>query len=85
MSDILGGTRNIEYDGPESSQDYVHQLEESREEMAKETASLRNELEEVHDQLHFLRCLEAVGVDNWEGYGIAQDMYKEEYKEDEDE
>lgn len=30
------------------------------------------------DRLGFLNCLEAVGVDNWEGYGDAWEMYEEE-------
>lgn len=31
----------------------------------------------VEDQA-FLWALEAAGVDNWDGYGVAREIYKEE-------
>lgn len=31
----------------------------------------------VEDELIFLDCLHGCGVDNWEGYSDAQDMYRE--------
>jgi len=31
---------------------------------------------------HFLNCLEASGVDNWEGYEVAKERYKLEAKAD---
>jgi len=33
------------------------------------------------DDLVFLGCLEAVGVDNWQGYDIARDMLLEQLSE----
>lgn len=40
----------------------------------------------VYDSLvedsQWLGCLEAAGVDNWEGYDTAVEMYQEEYKDD---
>lgn len=39
--------------------------------------------EEDEKDLNWLRCLEQAGVDNWEGYGIAQDIYDEQYGEEE--
>lgn len=30
------------------------------------------------DSQHFLNCLEAVGVDNWQGYYDAYEMYNAE-------
>ena len=39
------------------------------------TESIRNE--ELQKDADWLRCLEAAGVDNWEGYGVAQD-YRDE-------
>jgi hypothetical protein len=38
----------------------------------------KKEYDELVNKSYFLNCLEACGVDNWEGYGIAQDMYDEE-------
>lgn len=35
------------------------------------------EYEELLDALDFLQCLEASGVDSWEGYDIAYDMYED--------
>lgn len=40
---------------------------------------LSNErLDELHDSEHFLYCLQAAGVDNWEGYDIANEIRREE-------
>ena len=36
------------------------------------------ELCRLRDRDDFLSCLEAYGVDNWDGYGDAQDLYEEE-------
>lgn len=33
--------------------------------------------EEMLEELRFLRCLEAAGVDNWDGYDYAQEMFQE--------
>jgi hypothetical protein len=42
--------------------------------------------EDRYDQLlgreMFLGCLEAAGVDNWDGYSFAQDMFNEAYGEE---
>lgn len=32
------------------------------------------------DELNFLGCLYAVGVDNWQGYEEAQEMYENTFK-----
>jgi hypothetical protein len=36
------------------------------------------ELHELIEDQKFLRCLEDAGVDNWEGYHQAMEMYNEE-------
>lgn len=36
------------------------------------------ELEKVSDKADFLECLEALGVDNWDGYDLAQEAYHNE-------
>lgn len=38
----------------------------------------RSEYNKLTDDQHFLSCLEALGVDNWCGYGEAQEMFEEE-------
>ena len=38
---------------------------------------LNARLEEKHGDLLFLQCLEEAGVDNWDGYGYAQDIFEE--------
>lgn len=35
------------------------------------------ELDYLRDELRFLECLRDTGVDNWEGYDIAVEMYQE--------
>ena len=48
--------------------------------MSKETVTItKEEYEYLLDQVEFLNCLEACGVDNWNGYEYAQEMYQEEY------
>ena len=46
-----------------------------------EQKEINKKLGEVNDKLkerdNWLKCLEAAGVDNWEGYDIAQDMRDE--------
>ena len=34
------------------------------------------EYQELLDALDFLQCLEACGVDSWDGYDTAADMYE---------
>lgn len=36
------------------------------------------EYEEIQDRLCWLHCLEAAGVDNWEGTDYAQELMAEE-------
>jgi len=37
----------------------------------------KSEYKELLDQVRFLNCLEAAGVDNWDGCEYAQEMYQE--------
>lgn len=34
---------------------------------------------ELLEDQRFLRCLEHAGVDNWEGFDIAREIYDQEY------
>lgn len=45
-------------------------------------AKFREALESVSDAAEFLDCLEAAGVDNWDGYEYAQDAYRETHQGD---
>ena len=38
----------------------------------------KKEYEELLDYKECLECLEAAGVDNWEGYDYAMEMYNRE-------
>lgn len=38
---------------------------------------------ELMADVNFLRCLEAAGVDNWDGYDFAREAYAEQYGEEE--
>lgn len=39
---------------------------------------LIEEIERLQDKEWFLNCLESCGVDNWQGYSDANEMYEEE-------
>ncbi len=42
--------------------------------MNEETITIpKKEYDSLVEDAKFMRALEAAGVDNWEGYGIAQD------------
>lgn len=46
--------------------------------MDEETITItKKEYDSLIEDSKFVRALEAAGVDNWEGYGIAQDMMEE--------
>lgn len=36
---------------------------------------LRESLESAEEDVHFLDCLQAAGVDNWDGYDYARQAY----------
>jgi hypothetical protein len=38
----------------------------------------KEKYESLLDDQHKLECLEAAGVDNWQGYSDAMEMYREE-------
>jgi hypothetical protein len=43
--------------------------------MERETITIpKKEYEEMVRDQEFLRALEAAGINNWEGYGVAQDI-----------
>lgn len=37
---------------------------------------LKARIAELEERERFLNCLEAVGVDNWSGYGMAWDLFE---------
>lgn len=47
--------------------------------MNEETITIsKKEYNKLLETAKFMRALERAGVDNWEGYGIAQDYLEEE-------
>lgn len=40
------------------------------------------EYQHLIDRVSFLDCLESAGVNNWSGYGEAQEMYNEDSEEE---
>lgn len=53
--------------------------------MEEETITIKkSEYEQLIKDSNWLSCLEGAGVDNWQGYDYAIDMYQEEFP-DEDE
>jgi hypothetical protein len=48
----------------------------------QETVTItKEEYDRLLDREWFLECLKAQGVDNWQGYGDAWDMYEEDEEE----
>ena len=49
----------------------------------KETITIfKEEYEALVKDQYFLQCLIGAGVDNWQGYDDACEMFEEAYKED---
>ena len=46
-------------------------------ELQEKYNELRERVEELEDDVKFLRALEAAGVDSWEGYEVAQEMMED--------
>lgn len=44
--------------------------------LLEEIKMLKIEIEELKDRDFLLRCLEAHGVDNWDGWDDAMEMYR---------
>jgi len=53
---------------------------EKNEKLKKENSDLKYNIRILSNREKWLNCLEYAGVDNWEGYSIAQEIY---YKNDE--
>lgn len=52
--------------------------------MEEETVTLsRTEYDRMYKRLIWLQCLEDAGVDNWQGMEYAQELFNEEYGEEE--
>jgi hypothetical protein len=52
--------------------------------MEEETVTIKkSEYEQLIEDSNWLSCLEGCGVDNWQGYDDARDMYREEFPEEE--
>lgn len=41
----------------------------------------KEDYEEMLNEIVWLRCLDEAGVDNWEGYSYASDLYREASKD----
>lgn len=58
------------------------QLEINR--LREKIEQLNAEIDDMQEDVDFLACLEAQGVDNWSGYEFAQEMYREDFGYEED-
>lgn len=52
-----------------------HELELQR--LRNRIYTLEQDLESVQEDVAFLEALRSAGVDNWEGYGYAQEIFQE--------
>lgn len=47
--------------------------------MNEETVTIsKKEYESLKEDSHWLQCLENAGVDNWEGYDFARELWRED-------
>lgn len=58
-------------------QKFLSIIESQGVELTPEVAALIGMLHTADEELIFLSCLNAVGVDNWSGYEMAQEMRDE--------
>lgn len=54
--------------------DNTKEIERLLDDLRDYTLLLNTDLEQLEDDSYFLNCLEMAGVDNWDGYGEAQEM-----------
>ena len=77
----LGGNPTLEEMvkvNEESMKHFLDELMSEREknkELSKKIVCLQNTVDELDKREQWLICLEAAGVDNWEGYDYAAEMY----------
>lgn len=64
--------------------DYIAELKKKISDLEAQLLQQNAQMEKYDEDIAFLECLRAAGVDNWEGYDEAQKMMRE-YDEDEDE
>lgn len=41
----------------------------------------KEQFDQLQEDSNFLECLQNAGVDNWEGYDYAVELYQEQYGE----
>lgn len=52
--------------------------------MSEKTITIsQDEYDQLRSDSEFLECLHSAGVDNWDGYDVAQDMMDELEEDDE--
>jgi hypothetical protein len=56
----------------------MKKLSETLTEMEEEITITKKLYDKLREDSDFLSCLEACGVDNWQGYEEAQEMLEEE-------
>ena len=64
--------------------DKLNESEKTCTELRKQIITLENEVIVLGEDVRFLNALEAAGVDNWEGYGTAQEILEEWDAEEEE-
>ena len=78
--DETGGEATLEEMVKVNKMVFEHYMNENDVLIAK-NGELEERVQTMKKQSALLECLEQVGVDNWEGYGVAQDLMEEHYPE----
>ncbi|AKQ08460.1 host RecBCD nuclease inhibitor [Bacillus phage PBC2] len=77
MEDGNGHVHIASYNGDEWTILYDN-LKDREEDEDKFVTIKQSQLDYLEERVEFLNCLEACGVDNWEGYGNAYQMLEED-------
>lgn len=57
-----------------SNEENRKEVERLLDDLRDYTLLLNTDLEQLEDDSYFFNCLKMAGVDNWDGYGEAQEM-----------
>lgn len=55
---------------------------EELKQLHKDDVKILKGIKEIEKDLTWLQCLENAGVDNWEGYYYAQELFEEESEDE---
>lgn len=73
----INNLMKVIYKCQKGTHNYQQWTSEEYEKIEAAMKELDQLVQKLHDRCDFLTCLESCGVDNWGGYGDAQEMFDE--------